>query len=130
MSGRLIEPGAEAIARGRRFMARRDAWRSGTSRFYAPHEAFAPYAPAILAACFDRALRDLHAPPSYVLVAGDIQATVSLNAETWRWLVRDGTAAGEGLIELWAWRWELAVHIAAAQCMAVVQDSAHAEVAA
>ncbi|MBU8540001.1 hypothetical protein [Falsiroseomonas tokyonensis] len=118
----LCSPSQEAVTRGRSFMARRATWRAEHARFYASDAALAPCAADILAEMFNAATRVFVDPPCYALRAIGEPSTVNLNAETWKWSTADGTAAGTGLHELWAWRFDMPVHLAAAEIMALVRD--------
>jgi hypothetical protein len=117
-----FDPAPESVARGRAFMARRDAWRAGPQKIYARHADLEPFVPIVLAACFDAAVKELSEPPVYALRVDDWGASVRLTAEpgNWRWLVPDGTAQGRGLYELWAWRFQVPVDVAAAEIWALV----------
>lgn len=122
-----FDPAPEAVARGRAFLTRRDAWRAGTQRIYARHAGLEPFAPLVLAACFDSAVKALEQPPVYGLRVDEWGASISLTAEAgnWRWGVADGTAEGRGLYELWAWRFQVPVDVAAAEIWALIaQDAA------
>lgn len=117
-----FDPAREAVARGRAFLTRRAAWRARTQRIYARHADLEPFAPLVLAECFDGAVKVLEVPPAYGLRVEGWGASVSLTAEpgNWRWFVADGTAEGRGLYELWAWRFQVPVDVAADEIWALV----------
>lgn len=115
----FLAPPEPAAQRGRRFVARRDAWRTCAQRFHARHLHLEPHAPRILAAMFDRALAEVGPTRSYILQAAGIAEHVRLNGETWRWHTSGGTCDGRGFYELWAWRFDIPVHHAAADLRAL-----------
>lgn len=117
-----IRPDDEAVARGRRFIRRRDHWRSGPQRYMARHAAIEPHAPKLLAHMFDRALADVSPARCYILQACDAGETVRLNYENWRWNTGGGTADGRGLYELAAWRLDAPVYDAAVALWHLVKE--------
>lgn len=98
-------------------------WQRSDRRFYARHAALEPYAPAILAACFDGAAQVV-GQPAYYYRWEEWGQTVCLNVSTWRWHTTDGTTDGHGLYELWAWRWGLDIPHAATELWIIVNDTA------
>jgi hypothetical protein len=104
-------------ARGRVFTAHCRAWRNRQWRHYAPHKDLEPYAPAILAAMFDRALRVVGPIRVYAYstpITPSVHLTVDPNgSKPWAWFAMDGSAGGRGLYELWAWRFGVPVTQAA-----------------
>lgn len=117
---RILDPIPANVARSQRFVERRRAWRAAGVRYHARHAALEPYAPAILAAMFDRAVRVVSPAREYAYRLTDTGQTVRLNVDNWHWHCLDGTADGRGLYELWAWRWDIPVEDAHAELWATI----------
>lgn len=104
-------------ARGQVFAAHCREWRKRQWRHYAAHKQIEPYAPAILAAMFDRGVR-IVGPVREYAYSSPITPTVRMTIDPaankpWFWVASDGSADGRGLYELWAWRFGVPVTQAA-----------------
>lgn len=118
-----IQPAPEMTERGLRFIRRRNAWRREPQRHYGRHAQIEPHAPKILAFMFDRALV-VRGPCRVYAFKVDGLETVFMNGESWLWHTALGTAEGRGLYELWSWRFDVPVHVAASQVFALLNERA------
>jgi hypothetical protein len=114
--------------RAHRFAERRRRWRSRSMGVYAKHADLEPYAHIILASMFDRALRIVGPGRCYALSAADVP-TVRLNndpagAKPWFWYTAGGCAEGRGIYELWAWRFDIPVCLAAEEIWTTIHSGA------
>jgi hypothetical protein len=118
----LFAPQPASIARAARFKERQRAWQSMDRKFYPLHASLEPYAPAILAACFDGAAQVV-GRPAYYYRSEDLGQTIAVHVENWRWHALDGTTDGRGLYEIWAWRWDLEIPRAATELWCILNEA-------
>jgi hypothetical protein len=118
MHSGLVDIAPASRARADAFLSARSQWRGGTARFYARHIEVEAFAAQVLGVMFDAAERLESPAREYLYTARALGAAVRVNVDNWHWFVRDGSADGRGLYELWAWRFSVSIEQAHAEIWA------------